>query len=168
MSNNHIQKVREGKILGCALRMQMYSVRVLCFPINTPGLMEFEYLGSGHTSYMWLWGFGWQVSIDAMFDVQVKRIHQYKRQLLNVLSIIHRADCIKVSPTPSTLTISYLMYQKASLYLLFFFPPFWLEVYSYCKLWSPVVCQVRVCVISVPFGRICLQLRRQRWFHGYA
>lgn len=38
----------------------------------------------------------WQVSIDAMFDVQVKRIHEYKRQLLNVLSIIHRYDCIKV------------------------------------------------------------------------
>jgi hypothetical protein len=124
VSNNNIQKVREGKTLGCALRMEMYSVRVLCFPINTPGLMQFEYLGSWNTSYMWLWGFGWQVSIDAMFDVQVKRIHQYKRQLLNVLSIIHRADCIKVSPTPSTLTISYLMYQKASLYLLFFFLPF--------------------------------------------
>jgi starch phosphorylase len=32
-----------------------------------------------------------------MFDVQVKRIHEYKRQLLNVLSIIHRYDCIKVT-----------------------------------------------------------------------
>ena len=31
-----------------------------------------------------------------MFDVQVKRIHEYKRQLLNILSIIHRYDCIKV------------------------------------------------------------------------
>ena len=38
-----------------------------------------------------------QVSTEAMFDVQVKRIHEYKRQLLNVLSIIHRYDCIKVS-----------------------------------------------------------------------
>lgn len=38
---------------------------------------------------------GIKVSIDAMFDVQVKRIHEYKRQLLNVLSIIHRYDCIK-------------------------------------------------------------------------
>lgn len=37
-----------------------------------------------------------QVSIDAMFDVQVKRVHEYKRQLLNVLGIIHRYDCIKV------------------------------------------------------------------------
>ncbi|GAQ88375.1 glycogen phosphorylase [Klebsormidium nitens] len=38
---------------------------------------------------------GVKVSTEAMFDVQVKRIHEYKRQLLNVLSIIHRYDCIK-------------------------------------------------------------------------
>lgn len=37
-----------------------------------------------------------KVSPDAMFDVQVKRIHEYKRQLLNLLGIIHRYDCIKV------------------------------------------------------------------------
>ncbi|XP_068665455.1 uncharacterized protein [Aristolochia californica] len=38
---------------------------------------------------------GVKVSPDAMFDVQVKRIHEYKRQLLNLLGIIHRYDCIK-------------------------------------------------------------------------
>lgn len=31
---------------------------------------------------------------NALLDVQVKRIHEYKRQLLNVLSIIHRYDTI--------------------------------------------------------------------------
>ncbi|KAJ6810922.1 glycogen phosphorylase 1-like isoform X1 [Iris pallida] len=38
---------------------------------------------------------GMKISPDAMFDVQIKRIHEYKRQLLNILGIIHRYDCIK-------------------------------------------------------------------------
>jgi len=36
---------------------------------------------------------------NALLDIQVKRIHEYKRQLLNVLGIIHRYDLIK-SMTP--------------------------------------------------------------------
>jgi starch phosphorylase len=38
---------------------------------------------------------GVRFSPDAMFDVQVKRIHEYKRQLLNVLHVIHLYDRIK-------------------------------------------------------------------------
>jgi len=28
---------------------------------------------------------GYDVPIDAMYDIQVKRIHEYKRQLMNIL-----------------------------------------------------------------------------------
>ena len=38
---------------------------------------------------------GDDVNMDALFDVHVKRIHEYKRQLLNILSVILRYDRIK-------------------------------------------------------------------------
>ncbi|MGI9224580.1 MAG: glycogen/starch/alpha-glucan phosphorylase [Woeseiaceae bacterium] len=38
---------------------------------------------------------GVQVGGNMLFDVQVKRIHEYKRQLLNVLHAIHRYDRIR-------------------------------------------------------------------------
>ncbi|MDJ0917334.1 MAG: glycogen/starch/alpha-glucan phosphorylase [Woeseiaceae bacterium] len=38
---------------------------------------------------------GVDLSTDMMFDVQVKRIHEYKRQLLNVLHAIHLYDRIR-------------------------------------------------------------------------
>ena len=36
---------------------------------------------------------------EALFDIQVKRIHEYKRQILNVLHVIHLYDCIKRGDT---------------------------------------------------------------------
>jgi len=38
---------------------------------------------------------GITVAPTALFDIQVKRIHEYKRQLLNVMSIVHRYNAIK-------------------------------------------------------------------------
>ncbi|XWS30190.1 hypothetical protein CRYUN_Cryun24cG0096100 [Craigia yunnanensis] len=38
---------------------------------------------------------GYLVSPDAMFDIQVKRIHEYKRQLLNILGIVYRYKMMK-------------------------------------------------------------------------
>jgi len=39
------------------------------------------------------------LNVEALFDVQVKRIHEYKRQLLNVLHVIHLYDRIKRGET---------------------------------------------------------------------
>jgi starch phosphorylase len=39
---------------------------------------------------------GIDVSVDSMFDVQVKRIHEYKRQLLNILYVITRYNRIRI------------------------------------------------------------------------
>ena len=38
---------------------------------------------------------GLQVSADSMFDIQIKRMHEYKRQLLNVLHVISRYNRIR-------------------------------------------------------------------------
>jgi starch phosphorylase len=40
-----------------------------------------------------------RVDLDAMFDVQVKRIHEYKRQLLNILETVARYNAIRANPT---------------------------------------------------------------------
>ncbi len=41
---------------------------------------------------------GLTVSPDSLFDVQVKRIHEYKRQLLNVLHVVTRYQAILANP----------------------------------------------------------------------
>jgi len=42
---------------------------------------------------------GIDIDVNALFDTQVKRIHEYKRQLLNVLHVIHLYDRIKRGDT---------------------------------------------------------------------
>ena len=42
---------------------------------------------------------GITVDADSLFDVQVKRIHEYKRQLLNVLHVVTRYQAILADPT---------------------------------------------------------------------
>ena len=51
---------------------------------------------------------------DAMFDVQVKRIHEYKRQLLNVLHVIHLYRRIKNGDTAGMVPRCVLIGGKAA------------------------------------------------------
>ncbi len=53
---------------------------------------------------------GIRVDPSSMFDVQIKRIHEYKRQLLNILGLIVRWNAIRAKPelhwTPRTVILS--------------------------------------------------------------
>ena len=55
-----------------------------------------------------------EISIEALFDVQVKRIHEYKRQLLNVLHVIHLYDRIKRGDTANWMPRCVLIGGKAA------------------------------------------------------
>ncbi len=52
--------------------------------------------------------------LDALFDVQVKRIHEYKRQLLNILHVIHLYDRIKRGDTANWTPRAVLIGGKAA------------------------------------------------------
>jgi starch phosphorylase len=41
---------------------------------------------------------GYVIPINAMFDIQVKRIHEYKRQMMNIFYVIYRYLCILDTP----------------------------------------------------------------------
>ncbi len=57
-----------------------------------------------------------RVSVDpeTLFDVQVKRMHEYKRQLLNVLHIVHEYLCLIEDHQPPTVPRTYIFAGKAA------------------------------------------------------
>jgi starch phosphorylase len=54
------------------------------------------------------------VDPETLFDVQVKRIHEYKRQLLNVLHIIHEYLCLVEEQRVPTVPRTYIFAGKAA------------------------------------------------------
>jgi len=57
---------------------------------------------------------GVKFDTDALFDIQVKRIHEYKRQLLNILHVIHLYDRIKRGNTEGLVNRCVLFGGKAA------------------------------------------------------
>jgi starch phosphorylase len=55
-----------------------------------------------------------EIDVNALFDVQVKRIHEYKRQILNVLHVIHLYDRIKRGDTQNWVDRCVLIGGKAA------------------------------------------------------
>jgi glycogen phosphorylase len=57
---------------------------------------------------------GVELSVDSLFDVQVKRIHEYKRQLLNLLYVVTRYRRIRENPNADIVPRSVIFAGKAA------------------------------------------------------
>ena len=57
---------------------------------------------------------GVAVDPESLFDVQVKRIHEYKRQLLNILHILHRYFLLKEHPDADVVPRTWIFAGKAA------------------------------------------------------
>ena len=55
-----------------------------------------------------------KVNVDSIFDVQIKRMHEYKRQLLNAMNIIHQYFELKANPLKKFTPRTYLFAAKAA------------------------------------------------------
>jgi starch phosphorylase len=57
---------------------------------------------------------GVELSVNSLFDVQVKRIHEYKRQLLNLLYVVARYQRIRDNPHADTVPRTVIFAGKAA------------------------------------------------------
>jgi len=55
-----------------------------------------------------------KVNVDSIFDVQIKRMHEYKRQLLNAMNIIHQYFELKANPLMKFTPRTYIFGAKAA------------------------------------------------------
>ena len=57
------------------------------------------------------------INENSIFDIQIKRLHEYKRQQLNALYVIHKYLEIKAGKKPSTpITVILDVYKRQPLY----------------------------------------------------
>jgi starch phosphorylase len=96
------------------------------------------------------------VDPDSLFDVQVKRIHEYKRQMLNVMRIVHEYLRLIEDGIPPTVPRTYVFAGKAA-------PGYWAAkqiVKSICNVGSVINSDPRardlIKVVFVPDFRVSL------------
>ncbi len=57
---------------------------------------------------------GFEINPDTIFDIQVKRIHSYKRQLMNIMHVMYQYHKLKTDPSYKPLPTTYLFGGKAA------------------------------------------------------
>jgi starch phosphorylase len=88
--------------LGKGWRRQLDQLEALRHAVDIPGFLgafrRIKRKNKERLARLVLQQVGVNLNPDALFDVQVKRIHEYKRQLLNVLHVVTRYQQILANP----------------------------------------------------------------------
>jgi starch phosphorylase len=106
------------KTVGPGWTTDLSALEVLSRQATDPGFQDAFFAtkreAKSRLSNYLRWFHGHNLDPDWLFDVQVKRIHEYKRQLLNVLHIIHLYREIERNPKTLTNPRAFLFAGKAA------------------------------------------------------